>query len=98
MGFLTDLLLKSVKKISEINKKITQIDDNATCIINIKEKDKSKCVNQNMLTKVYIEEEKELIDNNNNWAQKILLRSFGTIILYLKYVKRGYSVVITMYT
>ena len=69
MRFMIDSLLKSVNKISEINKKITQIDYNAICIINIKDKDKSKCVNENILTKVYIEEKKELIDHNN-WIQK----------------------------
>ena len=67
--FTIDSLLKPVNKISEINKKITQIDDNAICIINIKDKDKSKWVNKNILTKVYIEEGKRLIDNNR-WMQK----------------------------
>ena len=40
-------------------------EDNTICIINIKDKNKSKCINENILTKVYVEEEKELIDNNN---------------------------------
>ena len=100
---MIDLLSKSVNKISDINKKIIQIDkriqtcDNTICIINIKHKYKSKCVNENILTKVYVEEEKELIDNNS-WIQKKLSRSFGIIILYLKYVKSGYFIVITMHT
>ena len=75
MRFMIDSLLKSANKISEINKKITQIDDNAICIINIKDKDKSKCVNENLLTKVFIEEEKELMDNNN-WMQKKTVKIF----------------------
>ena len=75
MRFMIDSLLKSVNKISEINKKITQIDDNAICIINIKDKDKSKCVNENILTKVFIEEKKEPMDNNN-WMQKKTVKIF----------------------
>ena len=59
MRSMIDLLLKSVNKISEINKKITQID-NTICINNIKGKDKSKYVNEDILTKVYIEEKKNL--------------------------------------
>ena len=39
MRFTIDSLLKPVNKISETNKKITQIDDNAICINNIKDKD-----------------------------------------------------------
>ena len=103
MRSMVDLLLKFVNKIPEINKKIAQIDkrtqtyDNTICINNIKDKDKGKCVNENILTKVYIEQEKKLIDNNN-WTQKKLSRYFGIIILYLKYVKIGYSIVITMHT
>ena len=49
--------------------------DNTICIINIKDKDKSECINENILTKVYIEEEKELIDNNN-WTQKKTVKIF----------------------
>ena len=67
--------------------------DNTICIINIKEKDKdkSKCID-NMLTMAYFKKENELI-NNNNWTRK------KTVILYLKYVKSGYSIVIiTMHT
>ena len=54
---MIDSLLKSVNKISEINKKIAETYDNTKCIINVKDKYKSKCVNKNILTKVYIEEE-----------------------------------------
>ena len=65
MRFTIDSLLRLVNKISETNEKITQIDDNAICIINIKDKDKSKWVNKNILTEVFIEEENEHIDSNN---------------------------------
>ena len=65
MRFTIDSLLRPVNKISETNEKITQIDDNAICIINIKDKDKSKWVNKNILTEVFIEEENEHIDSNN---------------------------------
>ena len=75
MRFMIDSLLKPVNKISESNKKMTQIDDNAICIINIKEKNKSKWVNKNILTKLFIEKEKELIDNNN-WIQKNTVKIF----------------------
>ena len=98
MGSMIDSLLKTVNKISEINKKITQTypygtnafkvsemlsknrsdkdNDNTICIINIiKDKDKSKCVNENILIKVCIEEEKKLIDNNN-WTQKKTVKIF----------------------
>ena len=40
-----------------------------------KYKDKSKCINENILTKMYIEEEKELIDNNN-WTRKKTVKIF----------------------
>ena len=69
-------------------------EDNTVCINNIKEKDKSKCVD-NILTMMYFKEENKLI--NNNWTRKKLSRYFGKIILYLKYVKSGYYVVINMY-
>ena len=69
MRFMIDSLLKLVNKIFETKEKIIQIDDNAICIINIKGKDKSKWVNKNILTKVYIEEGKGFIDNNR-WMQK----------------------------
>ena len=38
MRSMIDLLLESVNKISEINKKIAQTYDNTICIINIKNK------------------------------------------------------------
>ena len=50
-------------------------NNNTICINNIKDKDKSKYINENILTKVYIEEKKKLIDNNN-WAQKKTVKIF----------------------
>ena len=71
--------------------------DNTICIINIKDKDKSEYIDENILTKVYTEEEKKVTDNNN-WTQEKLSRYFGIIIQYLKYVRIGYFIVITMHT
>ena len=49
--------------------------DNTICIINIKDKDKIDYINENIFTKVYIEEKKELIDNNN-WTRKKNVKIF----------------------
>ena len=48
-------------------------EDNTVCINNIKEKDKSKCVD-NILTMVYFKEENKL--TNNNWTRKKTVKIF----------------------
>ena len=79
------------------DKTIPKTKDNDEDIDKDKDEAMSKCIDENMLTKVYFEEEKKLIDNNH-WTRKKTVKSFGIIILYLKYVKSGYSIVITMHT
>ena len=57
----------------------------------------SEYKDENMLIKVCSKEKKKLIDYNIRYEKK-LSRSFGIIIIYLIYVRSGYSIIITMHT